>query len=91
MRNPFACLAKRDTARPSLRERGVALKASASRVIRRDAADATLAIAADPIFAAIEETQRLTDARTAAGKLPLGSIDPLPEQDAAMEAQFIIR
>jgi hypothetical protein len=45
---------------------------------------------AEPILAAITETRRLTDARTAAAALlqPAGSIDPLPEQDAAMEAFF---
>ncbi|KQQ37531.1 hypothetical protein ASF58_23470 [Methylobacterium sp. Leaf125] len=35
MRNPFARLARPDAARPSLRDRAAALKASASRVIRR--------------------------------------------------------
>jgi hypothetical protein len=40
MRNPFARLARPDTARPSLRERAAALKASASRVIRRKPVDA---------------------------------------------------
>ena len=40
MRNPFARLAKRDTARPSLRERAASLKASASRVMRRKPVDA---------------------------------------------------
>ena len=35
MRNPFARLAKPDTARPSLRECAASLKASASRVVRR--------------------------------------------------------
>ena len=41
MRNPFARLARSDTARPSLRDRAAALKASASRVIRRKPVDTT--------------------------------------------------
>lgn len=200
MRNPFARLARPDAARPSLRERAAALKASASRVIRRKPGDAapvlaaepvaldavspalaalvgewssmlahenaegwagrdvsaegyrkrvalhrailahpvrsvadlaakapifreeaddeampenepptlpflawqcvlrdlsTLtgsrpAVAADPILAAIAETRRLTQARAIAGDLPQpeGSIDPLPEQNAATDAFF---
>ena len=192
MRNPFARLAKRDIARPSLRERAASLKASAARVIRRKPVDeapapnsvapplaalvgewtamlarenaggavgrdaekradqriglhrailahpvtsladfaakapvfrdqledvapphghpqsidflswqcvlrdlSNLAFvrsvpAVDPIFAAILEARRLTDARTHAANLPqpAGSIDPLPEQKAAMEAFF---
>lgn len=192
MRNPFARLAKRDTARPSLRERAASLKASAARVIRRkpvDEAPAPYSVApslsalvgewtamlarenaggavgrdaekradqrialhrailahpvtsladfaakapafrdqledaapphghpqcldflswqcvlrdlgtltarrsapvVDPIFAAISETRHLTNARTRAGLLPqpAGSIDPLPEQEAATEAFF---
>jgi len=53
MRNPFARLAKRDTARPSLRDRAAALKVSAASVIRRkpivaeDHPDAALLAAAD--------------------------------------------
>lgn len=97
MRNPFARLAHRDTARRSLRERATSLKASASRVIRRKPVDAAPAApvaatlpAADPILAAIAETRRLTAARAKASDLPqpAGSIDPLPEQDAATDAFF---
>lgn len=79
MHNPFARLASRDTARPSLVERAAALKASASRVIRRrpvDAASAALGAAAlsatDPILAAIAKTRRLTHARAIAADLPQG-------------------
>jgi hypothetical protein len=95
MRNPFARLATRDAARPSLRDRAAALKASASRVIRRKAVDAASAApvaaavsAADPILAAIAETRRLMTARVHAAALPqpAGSIDPLPEQEAAADA-----
>jgi hypothetical protein len=97
MRNPFTRLALRDTARPSLRDRAAALKASASRVIRRKPVDAGAAmpdvtpsalLAADPILAAIAETRRLMVARVRAGDLPqpAGSIDPLPEQEAAAGA-----
>lgn len=96
MRNPFARFAKRDAARPSLRERAASLNASASRVIRRepvDTAPAALAIraaAVDPIFAVIAETQRLAVARTVAAQLPqpAGTIDPLPEQEAAADAFY---
>ncbi|KQP67677.1 hypothetical protein ASF41_21665 [Methylobacterium sp. Leaf111] len=49
MRNPFARLATRDTARPSLRDRAAALKASASRVIRRKPVDAAPVLAAEPV------------------------------------------
>lgn len=49
MLNPFARLAKRDTARPSLRDRAAALKASATRVIRRKPVDTAPALAAGPI------------------------------------------
>lgn len=49
MRNPFARLAKRDTARPSLRERAAFLKASAARVIRRKPAGAVLMPAPEPV------------------------------------------
>lgn len=49
MRNPFARLAKRDAARPSLRERAAALKASASRVIRRKPVDAVTVLTAEPV------------------------------------------
>ncbi|WP_264051693.1 hypothetical protein [Methylobacterium flocculans] len=90
MRNPFARLAKPDTARPSLRERAASLKASASRVIRRKPVDAApdAALAADPILAAIAETRRLQSAIARASALPqpAGSLDPLPEQTAAMAA-----
>lgn len=95
MRNPFIRLAKCDTARPSLRDRAAALKASASRVIRRKPVDASAPAvaalpAADPIFAAIAETRRLAQVRTAAAALPqpAGSIDPLPEQEAAADAFY---
>lgn len=97
MRNPFARLAQRDPARPSLRERAAFLKASASHVIRRrsmhvgPAAPAAHAVlSADPILAAIAETQRLTQARTVAAALPqpAGTIDPLPEQEAAADAFY---
>lgn len=92
MRNPFACLAKRDTARPSLRERAASLKASAARVIRRkpvEAASVSVLIV-DPIFAAIDRTRRLTWARTDAANLPqpAGTKHVLPEQDAATDAFF---
>jgi hypothetical protein len=71
MRNPFARLAKSDTLRPSLRKRAASLKASASRVIRRKPAAASpaipaVALAADPILAAIAETRRLLNAVQAA-------------------------
>jgi len=95
VRNPFARLAKRDTARPSLRERAASLKASASRVIRRKPVDAAAPVvaalpAADPILAAIAETRRLTQVRAVAAALPQseGSIDPLPEQEALCDAFF---
>ncbi|KQP81111.1 hypothetical protein ASF60_22340 [Methylobacterium sp. Leaf113] len=95
MRNSFARLATRDTARPSLRERAASLKASASRVIRRKPADAAPAApatarTADPILAAIAETRRLTMARTRAYnvELPAGELDPSPEQNAATDAFF---
>ncbi|MCK2056942.1 hypothetical protein [Methylobacterium sp. 37f] len=95
MRNSFARLATRDTARPSLRERAASLKASASRVIRRKPADTAAAapaaaLAADPILAAIAETRRLTMARTCAYnvELPAGETEPSPEQNAATDAFF---
>jgi len=97
MRNPFARLATRDAARPSQRDRATALKASASRVIRRNAVEAAPAVpvatslpAADTILAAIAETERLTQKRNLAALLPLPARDlgPLPAQTAAMEAQF---
>ncbi|MCJ2033052.1 hypothetical protein [Methylobacterium sp. J-068] len=46
--------------------------------------------APDPILAAIDETRRLTWARNRAANLPqpAGSIDPLPEQEAATNAFF---
>lgn len=45
-------------------------------------------LAADPILAAIAETERLTAARKAAADLPMpkGRLDPLPEQDEAQDA-----
>ena len=95
MRNPFARLAKRDIARPLLRERAAALKASAARVIRRKSVDAApaapdAALAADPILAAIAETRRLHMERTRALNvdLPAGTRDPTPEQNAATNAFF---
>ena len=95
MRNPFTRLAKRDAARPSLRERAASLKASASRVIRRKPVDAApiapgAALAADPILAAIAETRRLHMERTRALNvdLPEGQLNPSPEQDAATNAFF---
>lgn len=134
MRNPVAHLVRPAAARPSLRDRAAALKASASRVIGRKPVDApapaiddgrtlaarvieyfgndplnpdldcdfrlrTMAQAlldgrsatvADPILAAIAETRRLTLARAVANNLPIpaGDLGPLPEQDAAMNAQF---
>lgn len=93
MCNPFARLAHRDPARLSLRERAASLKASASRAIRRKDVDAApslpaAASAPDPIMAAIAETRRLQIAvgRASALPQPAGSIDPLPEQTAAMAA-----
>lgn len=95
MRNPFARLAARDTARPSLRERAAFLRASASRVIPRKPVDAAPAapapaLAADPILAAIAETRRLHIARIRALDvyLPAGETDPSPEQNAATNAFF---
>lgn len=41
MRNSFARLAKRDTARPSLRERAASLKASAARLMGSKSAEAS--------------------------------------------------
>jgi hypothetical protein len=90
MLNPFTCLARRDTARPSLREHAASLKASAARVIRRKPVDAAPVAdgAADPIFAAIDETRRLNWARDHAAKLPqpIGTVDPLPQQESAADA-----
>ena len=95
MRNPFARLAKRDVARPSLRERAASLKASAPRVMRRKPVDTAPAapdpaLAADPILAAIAETRRLHTERTRALNvdLPEGQLNPNPEQDAATNAFF---
>lgn len=93
MRNPFARLAKSNTAHLSLRERAASLKASATRVIRRKPQDGAIgspAFAADPIMAAIAETRRLTIARidALAVDLPPGTIDPTPEQNAATDAFF---
>ena len=95
MRNPFARLTTRNAARPSLRDRAAALKASASRVIRRKPADAAMPVAAplltaDPILGAIAETRRLHTARVHALNvdLPAGTVDPTPEQNAASGAFF---
>lgn len=95
MRNPFARLAHRDPARPSLRDRAASLKASASHAIRRKDVDAAPSLPAaastsDPILAAIAETRRLTIARinALAVDLPPGTIDPTPEQNAATDAFF---
>ncbi|WP_264051633.1 hypothetical protein [Methylobacterium flocculans] len=95
MRNPFARLARSNTARPSLRECAASLKASASRVIRRKPVDAApvapdAALAADPILAAIAETRRLHIERIRAlyVEAPEGQLNPTPEQDAATDAFF---
>ncbi|MCJ2132163.1 hypothetical protein [Methylobacterium sp. E-045] len=65
MLNPLARLVHRAPAKPTLRERLTTLKATASHAIRRKPVDAApvAVAAADPILAAISETQRLAWAR----------------------------
>ncbi|MCC0808086.1 hypothetical protein FPV16_18025 [Methylobacterium sp. W2] len=93
MRNPLARLVHRNPAKPTLRERLNTLKATASHAIRRKPVDAApvASATADPILAAISETQRLAWARTRAFNLPLptGTIDPTPEQNATTDAFFV--
>ncbi|MCJ2045595.1 hypothetical protein MKK58_13780 [Methylobacterium sp. J-078] len=71
MRNPFARLAKRDTARPSLRERAASLKASAARVIRRKPANAAAASAsvAPTLAALVGEWTAMLDRENAGGQV----------------------
>jgi hypothetical protein len=89
----FGRLVHRGPAKPSLRERLTALKATASHAIRSKQVDAAppvpvAAAAADPILAEIEESRRLDHSVARASKLPqpAARLDPLPEQDAAFAA-----
>lgn len=85
MRNPFARLPRRDTARPSLKERAAGLKASAARVMkRRPVRDAATPDAPSPaLVGMVAEWERLLRAENA-GDLPDDEIEPICSKRMAL-------
>lgn len=93
MRNSFARLVKRYTARPSLRERAASLKASAARVIRRKPVETEPALAdsnaASPVLAAqVNEWVGLQNEMTGAASMTNEELDP--KCDRANELHALI-